>query len=308
MRDPGLRNQHRTELQVGALLLLSLLALVVGVIWISGATPGASRMTLFASAPEAGAISEGSRVTLLGVDVGSVEAVRLRPGGVLLELEVSYRGELPVDSRGEIRSAAFLGQAALALIPGQSDRFLAAGDTIPASSARGIQDLAGTLGDDASRILEQVRRILDDTTVTNVRRGVGAFAGGMEEFEALLQTESESLERMIEGLSATSARLAELTGGPELERSVARIDSLTVALMGTSGDLDRTAASLASVLEKVDRGEGTVGLMVNDTTLYVRLNGALENLQSATEEIALLTKDVRERPQHYTQGLKFSVF
>jgi phospholipid/cholesterol/gamma-HCH transport system substrate-binding protein len=308
MRDPGLRNQQRTELQVGALLLASLIALVVGVIWISGARPGEARMALFATAPEAGALAEGSRVTLLGVDVGSVESIRLRPEGVVLGLEVRYRGALPVDTRGEIRAAGFLGQAALALVPGASDRVLSTGDTIRAASAPGLQDLAGTLGEDASRVLSQVRRILDDTTVANVRRGAGFLAGGMEELETLLKTESESLERMIEGLSATSARLAELTGGPELDRTVARLDSLTGTLVGASDDLDRTAESLASVLGKIDGGEGSLGLMVNDTTLYVRLNGALENLQAATEEIALLTRDVRERPEHYTRGLKFSVF
>ena len=308
MRDPGLRNQRRIELQVGALLLLSLVALVLGVIWISGARPGTPRMTLYAAAPEAGAIAEGSRVTLRGVDIGSVNSLGLRPGGVLLELDLRYRGALPADTRGEVRAAAFLGQAALALLPGSSDRVLADGDTITAGTAPGLQDLAGTLGEDASEVLSQIRRMLDDTTVTSVQRGIGSFAGGMEELETLLRSESASLERMIEGLSATSARLSELTGGPELERTIARIDSLTAVLLGTGDDLDRTAESLASVLGKIDRAEGSLGLLVNDTTLYVRLNGTLENLESASEEIALLTKDVRERPEHYTKGLKFSVF
>jgi len=31
-------------------------------------------------------------------------------------------------------------------------------------------------------------------------------------------------------------------------------------------------------------------------------------MESASEEIALLTRDIRERPEHYTAGLKFSVF
>jgi hypothetical protein len=35
---------------------------------------------------------------------------------------------------------------------------------------------------------------------------------------------------------------------------------------------------------------------------------AMENMQTATEEIALLTKDVRERPERYLAGVKFSVF
>jgi hypothetical protein len=48
--------------------------------------------------------------------------------------------------------------------------------------------------------------------------------------------------------------------------------------------------------------------MVNDSSLYVSLTATLQNIEAASEEIALLTRDIRERPDHYTQGLKFSVF
>ena len=48
--------------------------------------------------------------------------------------------------------------------------------------------------------------------------------------------------------------------------------------------------------------------MVNDDELYERLTGATENIQAASEEIALLTRDVREQPDKYLGNLKFSVF
>ena len=186
---------------------------------------------------------------------------------------------------------------------------LAEGDTIyAAGGAPGLQDLAGDLGDQASSVLTQVNTLLSDSMIADAQAGIGSFAGGMEELEVLLERESESIEQLIQGLSATSEQLRQATSGPALERSLANIDSLTARLAEASEDLDATSASLASVLEKVDRGEGSLGLMVNDTTLYVNLNATLENLATATEEIALLTRDIRERPQHYTQGLKFSVF
>jgi hypothetical protein len=40
----------------------------------------------------------------------------------------------------------------------------------------------------------------------------------------------------------------------------------------------------------------------------VKISAAMENIQVASEEIALLTKDLRERPERYLQGLKVSVF
>jgi phospholipid/cholesterol/gamma-HCH transport system substrate-binding protein len=309
MRDPGLREQRRTEILVGALLVIAFIALIMGIFWLSGSKPGTPKMKVYAMAPEAGAIGEGTRLTLLGVDVGKVNAVDLRADGVVFELELTYRGSLPADTRAEEQTAGFLGMAALALLPGASTSPLSEGDTISAAGGGpGLQDLAGDLGDQASSVLSQINKLLDDSTVAAARQGIGSFAGGMEELEVLLERESQSLEKLIQSLSVTSSRLAEATSGPEIERTLANVDSLTARLAEASDDLDVTSAALASVLGKIDRGEGSLGLMVNDTALYVGLTATLENLESASEEIALLTRDIRERPEHYTQGLKFSVF
>jgi len=309
MRDPGLRDQLRTEILVGAMLVFAFIALIMGIFWISGAQPGTPKLRVFATAPEAGALSDGTRITLLGVDVGSVKSVELRPDGVVLDLEITYSGTLPVDTKAEERTAGFLGMAGLALIPGESTTVLSEGDTIyAAGGAPGLQDLVGDLGGEASEVLAQIRKLLNDSTVANAQSGIGSFAGGMEELEVLLARESQSIEKLIQGLSTTSARLADMTSGPELDRTLANLDSLTARLAEASTDLDQTSESLASVLGKIDRGEGSLGLMVNDSSLYVSLNATLQNLEAASEEIALLTRDVRERPEHYTEGLKFSVF
>jgi len=309
MRDPGLRDQIRTEILVGALLFFAFIALTMGILWISGAQPGTPRFKLFAKAPEAGAIGEGTRITLLGVDVGSVKRVELRQDGVVLELEITHRGTLPVDTQAREQTAGIMGMAALALLPGESTVALNEGDTIfAAGGGPGLQDLVGDLGGEASEVLAQIRKLLNDSTVANAQAGIGSFAGGMEELETLLARESQSIEKLIQGLSSTSARLAEVTSGPELERTLAHLDSLTARLAEASTDLDQTSESLASVLGKIDRGEGSLGRMVNDSSLYVSLTATLQNIEAASEEIALLTRDIRERPDHYTQGLKFSVF
>ncbi|MDP2483041.1 MAG: hypothetical protein Q8W45_07145, partial [Candidatus Palauibacterales bacterium] len=95
---------------------------------------------------------------------------------------------------------------------------------------------------------------------------------------------------------------------PEIDRTLANIDTLAARLAAAGDDLDAGSQSLASILRKVDAGEGTLGKMVNDGELYDRLTAATENIQVASEEIALLTRDVREQPDKYLKDLKFSVF
>jgi phospholipid/cholesterol/gamma-HCH transport system substrate-binding protein len=56
--------------------------------------------------------------------------------------------------------------------------------------------------------------------------------------------------------------------------------------------METSMQSLASVLGKVDRGEGTLGRLVNDTSLYAEMGATLREVRS-------LTADVRENPRKY---------
>ena len=308
MRDPGLRTQHKLELQVGALLIVAFLGLVAGILWISGARFGGNDLTLYVAADDAASVAEGSVVMLRGVPVGAVEEVRLVDDGVVVRLTASPEGRLPSDTYASIETAGFLGQMVIGLQPGSSPDNLASGDTISAEVVPGLTGLADQLGGQATDVLDRTQRLLSDGLISSVETGAGAFAGTMGELETMLERQSQTLEQLIEGLAQASERLGAATDGPELERTVANIDSLTARLSAASASFGDSSEALASILAKIDNGEGSMGLLLNDPELHDRMAAAMENLQAATEEIALLTKDVREQPQRYLAGLKISVF
>lgn len=308
MRDPGLRSEHRAELQVGLLVLLAAGALVAGVVWLTGTDIGGERFRLHALAPDAGRVSSGSRVYLHGVDVGSVQSLELTEQGAVMSLSVTHRVSLPRDSRATIRSSGFLGSPVVELVPGTADERLAAGDTLSARPTPGLQTMARQLGDRAETVLDRVARVLSDTTVRRLDAGAADLATTLGEVRELVEEERRTVANLVESLNRTSENLEDATSGPRLERSLARIDSLTGELVRTSESLDASSRSLASILEKTDRGEGSLGKLVNDEELYDDVTAAMENLQAASEEIALLTKDIRKRPGRYLKDVQFSVF
>lgn len=308
MRDPGLRDQQRLELQVGALLIVAFVGLVAGILWISGARIGGNEMTLYVAADDAASVAEGSVVMLRGVPVGAVEEVRLVDDGVVIRLKASPEGRLSSDTYASLETAGFLGQMIVGLRPGSADDDLMSGDTIPARVLPGLTGLADQLSDQAGNVLERTQRLLSNDLIASVESGAGAFAGTMGELEAMLERQSQTLEQLIGSLASMSAQLSAATDGPELERTVANIDSLTARLSSASEQFVASSEALASILQKIDTGEGSMGKLVNDPVLYDRMAAAMENMQAATEEIALLTKDIREQPQRYLAGLKISVF
>ncbi len=308
MRDPGLRSQQRLELQVGALLIVAFVGLVAASLWISGARFGGNEMTLYVAADDAASVAEGSVVMLRGVPVGAVEEVRLVGDGVVIRLKASPKGRLASDTYASFETAGFLGQMIVGLRPGSADDDLVSGDTIPATVLPGLTSLADQLGDQAGNVLERTQRLLSNDLIASVKSGAGAFAGTMGELEAMLERQSQTLEQLIGSLSSVTAQLSAATDGPELERTVANIDSLTARLSSASEHFVASSEALTSILQKIDTGEGSMGKLVNDPVLYDRMAAAMENMQAATEEIALLTKDIREQPQRYLAGMKISVF
>ncbi len=308
MRDPGLRDQQRLELQVGALLILAFVGLAASILWISGARIGGKDLTLYVAADDAASVAEGSVVMLRGVPVGAVEEVRLVESGVVMRLTASPEGRLPSDTYASIETAGFLGQMVVGLRPGSATDNLVSGDTIPARVLPGLTGLADQLGDQAGEVLERTQRLLSDDLISSVESGAGAFAGTMGELETMLERQSQTIEHLIESLASMSAQLSAATDGPELERTVANIDSLAARLATASEEFGASSEALASILRKIDNGEGSMGKLVNDPVLYDRMAAAMENMQAATEEIALLTKDIREQPQRYLAGMKISVF
>lgn len=308
MRDPGLRDDRVSEFKVGLLVLISLAVLIVGVFWISNTRFGGPAMRLVGVAPEARQITADARVYFLGVDVGEVTEVRLRERAVELSLAIFEEIRLPADSRGLIQPAGFLGTQMVQLVPGTSAELLASGDTIRLTGVPDVMALAGDLGDDASVVLERMQDVLSEQTVTEVRESSAAFRSAMGEIESLIRSERSAIRELIAGLNETSANLAGISGAPEVERTIARVDSLTGRLNAAAADLDSTSRHLASITARLDAGEGTLGKLLTDERLYDDLRATLENVQVASEEIALLTKDLREQPERYLKDLKVSVF
>ncbi len=308
MRDPGLRQDHSSDFKVGILVLISLIVLVVGVFWISNTRFGGPALRLYAVAPQAQQMTADARIFFLGVDVGEVTSVQLRGRRVEMEFAIFEELDLPADSRGIIQAAGFLGSQMITLVPGTAAESLADGDTIQLGSQRDVMAMAGDLGDEANVVLERIQDVLSEQMVSDVQESSAAFSAAMRELEALIRAERNSVHDLVGSLAETSGHLEELSGGPELERSLASIDSLTSRLNSAAAGLDSTSHSLASITARLDSGEGTLGKLLTDERLYEDLTAAIENVHVASEEIALLMRDLREQPDRYLRGLRISVF
>lgn len=301
MRDAGVRDRHRAEFQVGALVIVSVLVLFGGVLWITGASLGGDEFTVYARSEDAAQVQTGDVVLLRGVRMGSVSGVRIAGGSVILTLSLNAEqaGDLPADSRAVLQPGGFLGTQQVRIVAGDASASLRSGDTISARPAPELTRVATDLSAEATTVLNRTQALLSRSTVSSVEQSTEDFAATMERVRELVQEEQGSLRRMISHLDTLTARLEAASDGPRVERTVASLDTLTSRLKETSSELEESSASLSSILGKMNRGEGTLGRLVNDDRLYERARDAMVNLQRASEELAGLTADIRKRPGRY---------
>lgn len=232
-------------------------------------------------------LNRGDRVQLNGVQVGTVRRVHLDPPRVTVDIRVDGDIRLPADTRALARADVF-GATTVALLPGSALVTLDSGDTIQGLTAQALPDLASELGGQARVILAAADSLLSPTAVSDLRATASVLPdvarqlrGAFSELSlatASLRRTAEEMERVGTG-AATAGTLAEVQGSARAARAALEV-------------MEVSMGSLSSVLGKIDNGEGTLGRLVNDTTLYGELSATLRELRA-------LTADVQANPKRY---------
>ncbi len=292
--------KHKMKMRKQKLTALGLLVVVTGALFVWGlffllGDPVWERGVDLVVVMEDGArLRRGDRVLLHGVEVGSVRGVELRsPRRVVVDLRLRQGILLPADTRAAVQADVF-GTGSVDLLPGRAVIALEPGDTIPGATARALPELVADLGDRAGSVLASADSLLSARAVADLHATSAILPASAEALRAAfseLHLATQSLRRTIEGYE-------EAETGAALTRTLDEIRGSAQAMTRAALALEESFAPLASVLTKVDQGEGTLGLLVNDATLY-------EEMSNTLREIRVLATDVRERPKRY---LGISIF
>jgi phospholipid/cholesterol/gamma-HCH transport system substrate-binding protein len=240
-------------------------------------------------------LKEGDPVRVSGVKKGRVGPVRLQRVGhvtVILALDPEVRPRK--DARATVASADFLGAKYVDYDPGVSDTMLAAGQTIAGLTEEQFADVAQGAAKSAQELIASVNKGLNPGQLANdIHNTLLATQRGMNALT--LATNGPAIQQTqatLKSLEAVMSRLDTLLGNANAVNTGKRLDTLSTNLTQLTGRLADATGSLKGLLDKMDRGEGTLGKMASDTMLYKNLNGTLKSLTD------LLT-DLKERPGRY---------
>jgi phospholipid/cholesterol/gamma-HCH transport system substrate-binding protein len=280
--------RNRNLITVGALTIIATVAFFVGLYWLLGSPILRGGMDVIVSLENGGGLKRSDRVQLQGVQVGSVRDVHLSErGGVIAKLRLRRGFVLPADSRATVVGDVF-GAHTVDLIPGRSMVAVQDNDTIRGAAAPQLTDLASNLSARADSVLVGANTLLSREAIGDLHQTVAILPGGAEQLRAAfaeLRAAAASLRRSTEGLERAEA-------GPAMARAISEVERSARSLSAAASSMDTSMASFSSVLRKVDRGSGSLGMLVNDPSLFQELNETLR-------EVRALATDIRQRPNRY---------
>ena len=288
------------EIQVGVTVLLALGITLWGVTWLKQLSLARRVRVWHVTFPQTGGLSTSDEVQVNGLRKGNVQSVALVRDHVSVDLALAADIALTTDCRVAVRNVGMMGEKVIAVDLHASGTPYAATDTIPGIYEKGIPEVMAGVGgtiDAISELAMQLKALADALDKNgNLTETLTNLHDTSEELKAAVVENRAQLRLTIANFNASSRTVKSLTTDREaelrkaldsFERSAAGLERLTLRL-------DSLRATLQSVSGKVDRGDGSLGKLVNDPRLY-------DEARQTVTELKALIADIKTNPKKYVQ-------
>jgi phospholipid/cholesterol/gamma-HCH transport system substrate-binding protein len=289
------RGQANREFQVGLFVILGFASVLTALFLLTDPSTFRGRYMISTTVEDAGGIRKGDPVQMKGVNIGRVHAFTLVPRGVEITLELEGAWQVPADSRTRLVSSGILGGRTVEVVPGRGPEMIPPGGSLVGETMPGLLDFPPDLGEQATNVLERIQDLLSAPTVTAVQDGAQDLRNLLSQLSEIAEAQGAEVARLTASLNRSARGLEEAAGsGDDWARAVARADSALATANRTSRTLLSASSSLETILQRMEAGEGTLGQLSTDSTLY-------DNFAQAAESIRALAEDIKANPGRYVK-------
>lgn len=297
------------SIKVALFCIAAALIFYLGSLFLKGINIFSKKHYYYAVFEDIGALHESTVVALNGYPIGKVTNIELlssNPVRICAEILVTEKLNIPKDSRFEVAQKDVLGGMVVNLRMGTSTMMAQGGDTLSCYVAGGMLDGVGDLVTQLQSVVASV-----DTIGQNIKlafRSDDSINGGMmikntlanleatsQNLSKLLADNGGKVNRVVTQLDVLTKTLSEAS--PKIDAIVANVDNITDSLAQANirqlvNNAQSTIDNANSVIAKVKAGEGTVGQLIQNDTLYRNINQTIECVNA-------LIKDLKEHPTDY---------
>lgn len=225
-------------------------------------------------------------VEIAGIEVGRVEDIGLERRKAKVTMRIAPDTSIPSDSKAFIRTKGVLGDKFIQIIPGKPE-------SPPIKDGERIVDTYTPT--DIDQLINRIAEVALD--IRKVSRSLGNVLGGKEGEDKMRQildnitTSTASLNRIIEDNEKRISSL--LINFGEFSKDIKDvshankeyINRIVIDIKETTTQLKEAVEAFSMIAKKIERGEGTLGRLIHDTTTIEDLNETLASLKRVSEKI-----------------------
>lgn len=289
------------EIKIALVAIVSIVLLFFGMNFLKGMTLFSSGNSYYITFKDISGLSSSSPIFANGYRVGVVKDVSFdyeNNGDVVVEFMVDDDLQIPRGSTAEIVSD-LMGNVKMNLLLADNPRdFVAMGDTIMGVINSGMLGKAKDMIPVIEKMLPKLDSILANINMLLSDPNIGRTLGNVQKTTENLTVTTQQLNALmanvnkdVPGLMGKASGL--LDNANNLTANLAAVD-----VASTVAKVDQTLANVQQLTSKLNNNKGTLGLLMNDETLYNNLTNTVLSADS-------LLINLREHPKRYVH---FSLF
>ena len=212
-----------------------------------------------------------------------------------------------------------MGSKAIELVLGDSKIYIQEGDTLQTSVEGGLMEEVNSQVQPIKKKAEDLMASIDTLVVAfqsifnksarnnlrqsflNIEKTLANLQNASSKIDTMVVEESSRISNILINLDSLTTALNENKGN--IQNIITNFEIISDSLAkseipGTFARANKTFDDIQAILEKVNNGQGTIGMLINDDSLYLELNRSATALDS-------LLNDIKTNPKRY---VKFSLF
>lgn len=311
------------EVKTGIVVVVGLSLFIYGFNFLKGSNLFKNQKTIYAVYTNVDGLLESNNVQLSGLKVGLVKSINLMPddrqGRILVTMSVEDNVNIPSDSRARIVSSDLLGTKSIRFELGTSSSLVKSGDTLVSEREDDLraavdkriaplQKKAEGLIASIDSVMIVVQEVLNKDARQNlsksfesIKRAIATFEKTALRLDTLVYSQQYKLSSIFSKMESISSNLA--NNNDKITKVLTNFESISDSLAKsriktTINNANEALSDVSKILAKINRGEGSMGLLVNNDSLYKKLD-------KSANELDLLMLDLRTNPKRYVH---FSLF
>jgi len=297
------------ELKIGFFAIVCVIALVFGVNYLKGINILSDNNEYYAVYENIGGLQVGSPVRINGYKVGMVTDIDLlikQNQNILVTISLDKEFDMSRSTVCKIVNQDLMGTKGISLIPGNTDEFVANGDTLISRVEGSLQDevnaqilplknKAEELIGSVDSVMMIVTAVLNKDTRDNLRNSLSSLdktfelmSQTMVKVDSMIDLNDERIAKVVLNLESITSNIE--TSNGEIKNILKNFSSLSDSL--AKADITSVLQNVIGITKKINDGEGSIGLLLKDDAIY-------SNLEKSSIELASLLEDIKKNPSRY---------